>query len=170
LTLKQNFPTLGYSQKHFQMKKLSYTKEISASPERVHDVMLGLSDKRTYEQWTAPFNPTSSWEGGWDKGDKIMFIGISEDGAKGGMIARIVENDPGKFVSIEHYGVLEKGVEITEGEKVDSWKGAHENYRFEPTENGTRVTAEVDTVDEYVSYFDEAWPQALDVLKKICEQ
>lgn len=152
------------------MKKLSYTKEISASPEHVYDVMLGLSDKRTYEQWTAAFNPTSSWEGGWNKGDKILFIGISEDGSKGGMIARIAENDPGKYVSIEHYGILEKGVEITEGEKVDGWKGAHENYRFEATANGTRVTAEVDTADEYASYFDETWPKALDILKKSCEQ
>ena len=86
------------------------------------------------------------------------------------MVARIAENDSGKYVSIEHYGIMEKGVEILEGEKVDSWKGAHENYRFEPTANGTRVTAEVDTVDEYASYFDETWQKELDDLKKICEQ
>ncbi len=152
------------------MKKLSYSKEISASPERVHDVMLGLSDKQTYQQWTTPFNPTSNWEGGWNKGDKILFTGIAEDGSKEGMVARIAENEPGKFVSIEHYGMLEKGKEITEGEKVDSWKGAHENYRFEPTANGTRVTVDVDTVDEYVSYFDEAWPKALDALKEVSEK
>ncbi len=152
------------------MKKLRYTKEISASPEHVHDVMLGLSDKNTYQQWTTAFNPTSSWEGGWNKGDKITFIGISEDGAKGGMVARIAENEPGKFVSIEHYGVLEKGVEITEGEKVDSWKGAHENYTFAATADGTRVTVEMDTVDEYASYFDETWPKALDKLKEVCEK
>jgi Activator of Hsp90 ATPase homolog 1-like protein. len=152
------------------MKKLKYTKEISASPERVYDVMLGLSDKHTYEQWTAAFNPTSSWEGSWNKGDKILFVGISEDGSKSGMIARIAENDPGKYVSIEHYGELQKGVEITEGEKVDQWKGAHENYRFESAANGTLVTVEVDMVDDYVSYMDEAWPKALAKLKEICEK
>lgn len=152
------------------MKKLTYTQQISASPEHVQDVMLGLSDKHTYEQWCAAFNPTSSWEGGWNKGDKILFTGISEDGSKSGMVARIAENDPGKYVSIAHYGILEKGEEITEGEKVAGWNGAHENYRFEPTVNGTKLTVEVDMVDEYVSYMDEAWPKALDALKKICEQ
>ncbi|WP_343633411.1 SRPBCC domain-containing protein [Fluviicola sp.] len=151
------------------MKKLSYTQEISASPEHVYDVMLGLSDKHTYEKWCAAFNPTSSWEGGWNKGDKILFTGISENGSKEGMVARIVENDPGKYVSIEHYGMLEKGVEVTEGEKLDSWKGAHENYRFESTADGTRLTVDVDTLDEYVSYFEETWPMALNTLKKICE-
>lgn len=151
------------------MKKLSYTQEIAASPEHVHDVMLGLSDKRTYEQWCAAFNPTSSWEGSWKKGDKIQFTGISEDGSKEGMVARILENEPGKYVSIEHYGMLEKGSEVTEGEKVKDWQGAHENYRFEPTSNGTRLTVDVDTVDEYVSYFEETWPNALDLLKKACE-
>lgn len=152
------------------MKKLSYTKEISASPERVYDVMLGLSDKHTYEQWCAAFNPTSSWEGGWNTGDKIQFTGISEDGSKEGMMARIVENEPGKFVSIEHYGMLEKGEEITEGEKIDSWKGAHENYRFEPTATGTRLIVEVDAPGEYASWFDETWPKALDALKKVSEE
>jgi len=156
--------------KTLQMKKLSYTKEISASPERVHDAMLGLSDKRTYEKWTAEFNPTSTWEGGWNKGDKILFVGIAEDGSKGGMVSRIAENEPGKYVSIEHYGILEKGVEITEGEKVDPWKGIRENYSFEATANGTRVTAELDSAEEYASYFDETWPKALDVLKEMCEQ
>lgn len=151
------------------MKKLSYDVEINASPEKVYDTMLGLSDKKTYEQWTAAFNPTSSWEGSWNKGDKILFIGISEDGSKNGMVARIAENDPGKYVSIEHYGELEKGEEITEGEKVEAWKGAHENYRFDEIAGGTRVTVDVDMVDEYVSYMDEAWPKALGKLKEISE-
>lgn len=152
------------------MKKLRYTKDISATPDRVHDVMLGLSNKRTYEQWTAPFNPTSTWEGSWNKGEKMLFIGVSEDGKKGGMIARITENIPGEFVAIQHYGVMEGGVEITEGPKVEGWKNAIESYRFEPTTNGTKVTAEVDTVDEYASYFDETWPKALEVLKEVCEK
>ncbi|WP_341901289.1 SRPBCC domain-containing protein [Fluviicola taffensis] len=151
------------------MKKLNYNIEINSSPEKVYDNMLGLSDKHTYEQWTVPFSPNSSWEGGWNKGDKIAFVGISKDGIKSGMLARIAENDPGKYVSIEHYGMLEKGVEITEGEAVESWKGAHENYRFEPTVKGTRVTVEVDMVDEYISHMDEAWPKALNELKRISE-
>lgn len=42
------------------MKKIQFTVEIKASVAKVFDYMLGLSDKSTYEQWTALFNPTST--------------------------------------------------------------------------------------------------------------
>ncbi|MGV3609444.1 MAG: SRPBCC family protein [Fluviicola sp.] len=151
------------------MKKLNYNIEINAAPEKVYDNMLGLSDKKTYEAWTAHFEPTSTFEGTWNEGGKIIFTSHAESAEKSGMIARIEKNDPAKFVSILHYGMLEKGKEITEGEKIENWKGAHENYRFEPTTNGTRVTVEVDMVDEYISHMDEAWPKALEKLKEISE-
>ena len=52
------------------MKKIQFTLEIKASVAKVFDYMLGLSDKSTYEQWTALFNPTSTYEGSWNKGSK----------------------------------------------------------------------------------------------------
>jgi hypothetical protein len=51
------------------MEKKHYKIEINAPVEKVVDVMLGLSDKGTYEQWTALFNPTSTYEGSWEKGE-----------------------------------------------------------------------------------------------------
>lgn len=151
------------------MKKLSYDVEINASPEKVYDTMLGLSDKKTYEDWTALFEPSSTYEGSWDEGEKILFTSNANSDEKSGMVARIEKNDPAKFVSILHYGMLEKGQEITEGPKVEGWDNAHENYWFEPTNNGTKVKVEVDTKDEYVSFFDEVWPKALGKLKEISE-
>jgi hypothetical protein len=68
------------------MKKLNYSIEIKAKAEKVFKTML---NKTTYEQWTAAFNPGSTYEGSWNKGDKIYFVGVGEDGKKGGMIARI---------------------------------------------------------------------------------
>ncbi len=49
------------------MKKLQYTVSINAPATRIYDLMLGISNKSTYEQRTAFFNPTSSYEGSWDK-------------------------------------------------------------------------------------------------------
>lgn len=49
------------------MKKTTFNINIDAPADRVYDVMLGISNKETYEQWTAPFNPTSTYEGSWDK-------------------------------------------------------------------------------------------------------
>jgi len=147
------------------MKKKQYEISIQAPVEKVYRLMLNKSD---YEKWTSVFNAASTFEGGWNKGDKIYFIG-EEDGKKGGMVARIAENIPNKFVSIEHYGMLEDGKEVTEGPLVEGWSGTHENYSFEEKDGGTRVTVEIDLNEKYVDYFDATWPKALEKLKEIAE-
>ncbi len=130
--------------------------------------MLGLSDKKTYEAWTAFFEPTSTWEGTWDEGGKIIFTSNAGE-EKSGMVARILKNDPAKMVSINHYGMLEKGEEITDGPKMEGWGDALENYWFEQTADGTKVIVEVDMKEEYAKQMDEIWPKALAKLKEICE-
>ena len=86
------------------MKKLQYKISINAPVAKAYDFMLGINSKSTYEQWTALFNPTCTYEGSWDKGSKILFMGTDENGEKGGMVSRIVENIPNHFVTIQHYG------------------------------------------------------------------
>ncbi len=151
------------------MKTLNYTIKINAPANKVYNIMLGLDNKKTYEDWTALFNPTSTYEGNWVKGSKILFIGIDENGKKGGMIAEIAENIPNKFISIRHYGILENDQEILDGPKVESWAGSLENYTFNETNGATTITVEVDTNEEYMDYFDETWPKALDKLKELSE-
>src|SRR5690606_40274916 len=109
------------------MKKLQFSVNIQAPVAKVYDTMLGSSSKSTYEQWTSLFNPTSSYEGSWNKGSKILFIGVDEQGEKGGMVSRIAENIPNRFVSIQHYGLLTAGKEITEGPEVEKWANGLEN-------------------------------------------
>jgi hypothetical protein len=151
------------------MKTKAYKININAPASKVYKMMLGLDNKKTYEDWTALFNPTSTYEGSWDKGSKMLFVGTDEQGNKGGMIAEIAENIPNKFISIRHYGILENGQEILDGEKVESWAGSLENYTFNETNGATGITVEVDTNEEYMDYFDETWPKALDKLKEISE-
>jgi hypothetical protein len=130
--------------------------------------MLGLSDKATYEQWTALFNPTSSYEGTWDKGSKILFVGVDEHGQKGGMVSRIVENITNRFISIQHYGLLQADIEITAGPEVEKWAGGFENYAFEESNGITSVTVDLDTTEEFVDYMNESYPNALGKLKELC--
>lgn len=152
------------------MKKLQFKTDINAPIAKVYNTMLGLDDKITYEAWTAAFNPTSTYEGSWEKGAKILFIGIDEKGEKSGMVCEIVENMPNKFVSIRSYGVLQGGVEITEGEEVEKWAGGLENYSFEDTHSITTVTVDIDVTKEYLDYFNETYPKALGKLKELCEK
>lgn len=152
------------------MQKVQFKKEINASAKKVYETMLGLQDKTTYEQWTAAFNPTSTYEGSWNKGAKIYFIGTDENGKRGGMISEIAENIPSEFVSIKHNGILDGENEITSGEQVEQWAGGHENYRFQENNGVTTVTVEMDTVDDYLDYFNNTYPNALDKLKEISEK
>ena len=112
------------------MKKLKFDVSIQAQAPKVFDVMLGFSHKSTYEQWTALFNPTSTYEGSWTKGSKMCFIGTDDKGEKGGMVSEIVENIPNQFISIRHYGLVIANVELTEGPEVDKWANGFENYTF----------------------------------------
>lgn len=152
------------------MKKLQFTINIDAPLNKIYDYMLGINSKSTYEQWTALFNPTSSYEGSWDKGNKILFVGVDEKGEKGGMVSLIVENIPYKFVSIRHYGLLQAGVEITEGAEVEKWANGVENYTFEEKSGIVLVTVNLDTTEDFVDYMNQSYPKALAKLKEICEK
>lgn len=155
------------------MKKLQFKVNIHAPANKIYDLMLGISNKSTYEQWTALFNPTSTYEGSWDKGSKILFIGVDENGDKGGMVSRIAENIPNKLISIQHYGLVQADKEITEGPEVEKWANGFENYTF--LENNeftgtTTVIVDLDTSEEFIDYMNENYPAALEKLKEICEK
>ena len=152
------------------MKKLQFKVSISAPIAKVYDCMLGIKHKSTYEQWTSLFNPTSTYEGSWDKGSKILFVGVDEKGEKGGIVSKIAESIPNQFVSIQHYGLVKGDQEITEGPEVEKWANGFENYSFEENNGTTTVTVELDTTEDFVSYMNEKYPKALNRLKEICEQ
>lgn len=152
------------------MEKLQFSIRIHSPLHKVYDTMLGISDKSTYEQWTALFNPTSTYEGSWNKGSKMLFLGTDENGEKGGMVSEVAENIPNQYVSIRHYGLLKDGKEITSGAEVEKWAGGYENYSFEETNDTVTLHVELHSVEEFVDYFNQTYPRALDKLKEICEQ
>lgn len=151
------------------MKTKQFKIDIQAPVQKVYRTMLGLDDKLNYETWAAEFNPTSTFEGNWEKGTKILFVGTDENGEKGGMIAEIAENIPNKFVSIRSYGILKGETEITTGEEVEKWAGGLENYSFEERNEITTVTVEIDIIEEYMDYFNTTYPKALSKLKELLE-
>lgn len=151
-------------------KRVQFKTEIKAPAEKVYRTMLGLDDKTTYEHWTSLFHPGSTFEGTWEKGSKILFIGTDENGKKGGMIAEIVENNPNKFVSIRSTGILDGDKEITSGEQVEQWTGGLENYTFEENNGITILTVDIDVVESYADYFNQNYPKALQKLKEVCEK
>ena len=150
------------------MKKIHFSIFIKAPKEKVWDTMLADS---TYREWTEAFNSGSYYRGSWEEGSKILFLGPDpKGGGEAGMVSRIKKNDPYKFISIEHLGIVVNGVEDTTSDEAKKWAPAYENYTFEEKDGGTELSVDMDIADELVHEFDEMWPRALETLKELCEK
>lgn len=151
-----------------KMEKLHASIFINAPREKVWDTML---DDATYRVWTEPFNPggSSRYEGSWEEGSKIVFLGPSDEGGDMGMVSRIAENRLHEYISIEHLGIVKDGIEDTTSEEATKWSPAFENYTFTEKDGGTEVTIDMDIGSEYKAMFEEIWPKALQKLKELAE-
>jgi uncharacterized protein YndB with AHSA1/START domain len=148
------------------MKKLNYSVHIAAP---VHTVWSTMLEADTYRQWAGSFNPTSRFEGDWQLGSIIRFVGANADGSTGGLVGRIVENRPDEFVSVQYFGVVENGVDDTESEMAKQFAGTFESYSFHEFDGVTVLGVEQDSADEFAAMFEEEWPKALAVLKQLAE-
>jgi hypothetical protein len=148
------------------MEKIYFEISINAPAQKVYQNMI---DEKHYKEWTSVFNATSHYKGSWEKGSKILFIGSDSDGNTGGMVSRIKENIPNKFISIEHCGILKGNTEVTSGKEVEGWAGSLENYTFNEADGITLLKVDLDSNEEFKDYFTEIWPKALHILKTICE-
>lgn len=155
-----------YVESFKEMERLHFEIIINSSAEKVYKIML---DEKHFSTWTAEFNPGSHYQGSWEKGSKILFLGPDLQGNMGGMVSRIVENIPCKFVSVEHLGLVENGREVTSGKAIEGWAGALENYTFQENNGKTLLAVDMDSNQEFTAYFSETWPKALNKLKEICE-
>lgn len=149
------------------MEKIHFSINIHAPKEKVWDVML---DEESYKKWTDVFMAGSYYEGDWSEGSKILFLAPDESGKMGGMVSRIKENRKYEYVSIEHLGMVQNGIEDTSSDDVKKWAGALENYTFKENNGTTEVLVDLDSNEEYKEMFEEMWQKALLKLKKLAEK
>ena len=136
---------------------------INASPEKIWNI---LWNDDTYRKWTSAFAEGSYAEtDDWKEGSKVLFL----DGKGQGMVSKIAVNRPNEFMSIEHLGIVNEGVEYTKSEEVKAWAGAHENYTLKKENGKTELAVEMDINDEYKDYFVKTWPVALEKVKQLAE-
>ncbi|MBN7813622.1 SRPBCC domain-containing protein [Algoriphagus sp. H41] len=151
----------------FQHDSMHFEVEINAPVSKVFALMI---EDAAYRDWTAAFNPGSYFKGDWSKGSKILFLGPDpQSGKEGGMVAKIADNVKNKYISIEHYGLVGDGKEITSGPEVEAFAGATENYSFVDLGGKTLLKVDMESGGEYKEMFEKMWPKALQRLKEICE-
>ena len=146
------------------MKRLSYSVGINASRERVWDNML---DQEKYQEWASAFSENSRYEGDWKQGEYITFL----DPNLGGTKARIEELVRPEWIHATHVSVISKdGVEDTQSEAAKKWIGATETYELSEVGDKTDLKVSVSTHEDYEKMFNDCWPNALELLKAICER
>ncbi len=143
-------------------KRIQFTVNIKAP---VSVVWQHVTNPESYRQWTSPFAEGSHFKGAWESGAKIFFLGPNGDG----MVSEIAESRVNEFISIRHLGFIANGVEDTVSEAVRAWAPAYENYTFLSTKEGTSMIVDQDVSAEWEEYISQAWPKALDILKKLGE-
>ncbi|MGX9900701.1 SRPBCC family protein [Arthrobacter sp. SA17] len=140
----------------------------------VRTVWSTMLDDATYREWTSEFHEGSYYEGDWNQGSVIRFLGPDDDGSTGGMLATVEESRPHEFVSLRYLGQIVDGVDDTTSDEAKSFAGTHENYTFRQVDGMTVLDVEIDvdadSDDEFVQMFNDLWPKALDKLKAMCER
>ncbi|WP_157357065.1 SRPBCC family protein [Arthrobacter sp. U41] len=136
------------------MEKLRYSVTIDAP---VRDVWTTMLNDATYREWTSVFNSDSYYEGNWSQGSEIRFLGPDGDGSVAGMIATVEENRPHELISLRYIGQVVNGEDDTTSEAAKAFMGAHEKYAFSAAGGVTTVDVELDSEEEFVAMFDEAW-------------
>lgn len=141
------------------MKKLQFTIEIHAPAIKVWDA---LWIDENYRQWASAFQPGSYFVSELSEGSEIQFLNPEENGMYG-----VVE----KNVRNEKMHILHKG-EIQNGQKQPESYGADaiEQYDLEERDEVTALTATMNVPEDYIPYFAEVFPKALEKVKEIAEK
>ena len=147
------------------MHKQQFKISINAPKEVVWN---SLWEDASYREWTSAFTPDSHAVTDWKKGSKILFL----DGSDDGMVSQVADRRDNEYMSIQHIGIIQKGVEILDAPETKDWQG-FENYTLKTVNGKTEVVVELQfnhIKEEYLYHFNEAFPKALEILKQISER
>ncbi len=142
--------------------KLHFTIDIAAPREKIWQI---LWDDVTYRQWTSPFMEGSYAISDWKEGSKIQFL--APDG--GGIYSIIERLNPPEYMSFKHLGEIKGGKEQPNEDGTNLWNNAMENYTLKEHNGVTTLEVDLDGANEYVSYFQGAFPKALSLVKSLSE-
>jgi uncharacterized protein YndB with AHSA1/START domain len=147
------------------MQNMKFNIDINATREKIWKA---LWEDASYREWTSVFTEGSyAITDNWKQGTKVLFL----DSKGCGMVGIVAENKPNEFMSFKHIGEVQDGIEDTTSDKIKQWSGAIENYTLTETGNGTELQIEMagNLSADFVAYFSDTWPKALDKLKEIAE-
>ena len=150
------------------MKKIQKSIMIDAPREVVWASIININK---FQLWSAAFTPTSTFVGGWQQGQSIQFLMKDEQGQTQGMLAEIVASDHLRHITIHHIGLVSGDVVDYDSDEAKKWVPAYEIYDLESLSPGvTRFSVNVEVNEDYLEDMADAWSDALQLLKEVCEK
>ena len=140
------------------MKFLEFEIQINATPEKVWETLL---TQDSYKKWASAMNEGTYFEGNWEVGSIMKFL----DPQNNGMYNLVTENIRFKVLGMKHLGWILKG-ELS----PQNWEDSTLNYILEPSENGTLLKGTVNSLDEFVEFFNSKYPQIFEHIKRLAEE
>ncbi|RMA64696.1 SRPBCC domain-containing protein [Ulvibacter antarcticus] len=143
------------------LKTLKFSTTISTSKERVWNI---LFTDENYPKWVEVFCEGSYAKTDWNEGSDVEFLTPSGEG----MFSIIEQKIPNQLMIFNHLGMIKDGKKIHD-KKSKQWENAKESYELNEKDGITELTASMDTIDEYITYFNETFPKALKRIKELAE-
>ena len=140
------------------MKFLEFEIQINATPEKVWET---LFTQDSYKKWASAMNEGTYFEGNWEVGSIMKFL----DPQNNGMYNLVTENIRFKVLGMKHLGWILKGELCPQ-----NWEDSTLNYILEPSENGTLLKGTVNSLDEFVEFFNSKYPQNFEHIKRLAEK
>ena len=136
------------------MKQLEFQTEINATPEKVWETLVG---DEQYTKWTKE----NRFEGNWEEGSVMKFF----DPKNNGMFSEVVTNKPKEELKLKHLGWIYDGVL-----DAQDFGGSDVAYILEPIETGTFLKSKVNSMDEFVDFYNNYFPNIFQKIKEISEE
>lgn len=105
-------------------------------------------------------NPGTYFEGNWEEVSIMKFL----DQKNNGMYNLVEINKENQLLRMKHLGWIMDGELCPQG-----WEDSTVTYILEPNDNGTLLKAEVNSLDEFIEFFNTKYPQNFELIKNLSE-
>ena len=146
------------------MKTLRYSIEIARPVDVVFNAMI---DESAYPHWAKAWGEGMQFDGEWKQGANLAFFDKSQGGTK----VLVEELVPHECIKMKHIAMVNQDLDEQplSDDAMRKWIGTREDYYFSAQGNNACTLEVVIQTDEMFEDMMNAWNQALQYLKDICE-
>ena len=139
------------------MQKLEFSVDINATADKVWQV---LFEKDNNGVWLAALDEGTTFEGTWAEGSIMKFL----DDKNNGMYNLVEKYVLHRELKMKHLGW------IVDGQlNPMNWENSYVRYLLVTNEDGTLIKGEINSLDEFVSFFESKYPKNFLNIKELAE-